>query len=114
MERFTFAPARFDRGAWETAPRAQPTAPIDLRIVTWNVWFGGYQFDRRCAALLAELARRRPDVIALQEVTPPLLAELLGASWVRGAYQVSELEVIGYDVVVLSRVPIVRMMTLPL
>ncbi len=96
------------------APRAAPMAPIELRIVTWNVWFGEHRFVERGRALLAELERQRADVIALQEVTYPLLAAILAAPWVRAAYQVSELDVIGYDVVVLSRVPIVRMMPLPL
>lgn len=114
MERFTFAPARWGGSAWEISPRAEPSAPIDLRIVTWNVWFGEHMFGQRRAALLAELERRRADVIALQEVTSPLLAALLEAPWVRAAYQVSELDVIGYDVIVLSRVPIIRMMVLPL
>jgi endonuclease/exonuclease/phosphatase family metal-dependent hydrolase len=53
-------------------------------------------------------------VIALQEVTAPLLAAIHDEPWVRDAYQVSDLDVLGYDVVVLSRVPIVRMTTLPL
>ena len=114
MELFTFAPARFRGGAWEMAPPAEETAPIDLRIVTWNVWFGRHRFAARGGALLAELERRRADVIALQEVTPPLLRAILDAPWVRAAYQVSELDLIGYDVILLSRVPIVRMATLPL
>ncbi len=114
MEPMTFAPVRFEGGAWRIAPRAEPMAPIDLRIVTWNVWFGEHRFEQRGRALLAELERQRADVIALQEVTYPLLAAILDAPWVRAAYQVSELDVIGYDVVVLSRVPIVRMAPLPL
>ena len=114
MELFTFAPVRFAAGAWEVAPRPVPGPPVDLRVITWNVWFGGHMFEERCEALLAELERRRADVIALQEVTPALLAALFEAPWVRAAYQVSELEVLGYDVLVLSRVPVLRMMTLPL
>jgi tyrosyl-DNA phosphodiesterase 2 len=54
-------------------------------------------------------------VIALQEVTAPLLAAIHDEPWVRAGYQVSELDVLGYDVIVLARVPIaeMRMLRLP-
>jgi tyrosyl-DNA phosphodiesterase 2 len=71
-------------------------------------------FEERRDAVLAELRRREPDVIALQEVTPELLAAIFEEPWVRAAYQVSELEVLGYDVLLLSRIPILRMVTVPL
>lgn len=93
-----------------------PAGPLPerIRIVTWNVWFDDHRFEQRSAALLVELARRGADVIALQEVTFRLLAAILAEPWVRAAYQVSDVDVIGYDVVVLSRLPIQRMMTLQL
>lgn len=115
MDVLTYAPFRFDGQMWrDRSPVAEVTAPIDLRIITWNVWFGDHRFKERRAALLATLAQRRADVIALQEVTESLLAAIFDEPWVRAAYQVSELDVLGYDVVVLSRVPIVRMTSLPL
>ncbi len=83
-----------------------------LRILTWNVWFGGHRFEARCEALLAELERRRPDVIALQEVTPALRAALAAAPWALG-YDLRddddgtvEAKRLGYGVVVLSRLPV--------
>jgi tyrosyl-DNA phosphodiesterase 2 len=106
IERFTFSPLAFTGGRWEEAALAERTAPVDVRLVTWNVWFGGHMFEERCAALLAELARRRPEVIALQEVTEELLDELLAQPWVRAAYQVSTRRLHHYDVVLLSRLPI--------
>jgi len=57
---------------------------------------------------LAELERRRPDVIALQEVTQALVDGLLAEPWIQAAYQVSRREVLGYDVVILSPLPIRR------
>jgi tyrosyl-DNA phosphodiesterase 2 len=99
---------------WDRFADPGASAPCDLRVVTWNVWFGGYRFEARCEALLAELGRRRADVIALQEVTYPLLAAIHNEPWVRAEYQVSDLDVIGYDVVLLSRVPIRRMLTMQL
>lgn len=47
-----------------------------MRVLTWNVWFGSHLFDERAAALIRELERRRPEVIALQEVTDPVRARL--------------------------------------
>jgi tyrosyl-DNA phosphodiesterase 2 len=108
IERFTYAPQVFTAGSWGDAPLAARRAPLDVRLVTWNVWFGGHMFDERRDALLAELQRRRPDVVALQEVTQELLAALLDEPWLRAAYQVSEREVTAYDVVILSRLPIRR------
>jgi tyrosyl-DNA phosphodiesterase 2 len=109
FERFTFAPQVFTSGSWDDAVHVERSAPVDVRLLTWNVWFGGHMFDERRDALLAELQRRRADVIALQEVTQELLDALLEEPWVRAAYQVSERTVASYDVVILSRLPIRRM-----
>jgi tyrosyl-DNA phosphodiesterase 2 len=128
MELQTYAPASFDGTLWDRGPRAAgaggtagaapsaapSAAPEELRIVTWNVWFGAHRFRQRAAALLAELERRRPDVIALQEVTAPLLAAIHAAPWVREGYQVSELDLLGYDVMILARTPIAELATLAL
>jgi len=111
IERFTFTPLAFTAGRWEEAPLVERSAPVDVRLLTWNVWFGGHMFEERRAALLAELERRRPDVIALQEVTEELLVPLLEEPWVRAGYQVSTRQLHRYDVVLLSRLPI-RWMTL--
>ena len=61
-----------------------------LRLLTWNVWFGGHMLDERQAALLDELDRRRPDVIALQEVTPELHARLRATAALADAYELSD------------------------
>jgi len=117
IERLTFAPLVFTpgsrseggEGSWDDAPHIDRGARVDVRVLTWNVWFGRHMFYERRDALLIELERRRPDVIVLQEVTKNLLAALLAAPWVRAEYQVSELAVQSYDVVILSRLPIRRM-----
>src|SRR5262245_24575484 len=134
MQLQTYAPARFDGELWDRGARIGAEAseraegaggaaapgegagatPDELRIVTWNVWFSAYRFWQRAAALLEELERRRPDVIALQEVTAPLLALIHDAPWVRAGYQVSELDLLGYDVMVLARAPIAELATLAL
>jgi tyrosyl-DNA phosphodiesterase 2 len=109
IERTTFAPLVFTAGIWDDAPRIERGGPVDVRMLTWNVWFGGHMFEERRDALLEELQRRRPDVIALQEVTQELLDALLEEPWVRTAYQVSTWRVLVYGVVILSRLPVRRM-----
>jgi tyrosyl-DNA phosphodiesterase 2 len=102
-------------GEWKEAPRAAAEQPVGLRVLTWNTWFGDHMFDERRAALLVELERRKPDVIALQEVTPDLLSALADAPWVRNAYQLSEVELWQrYDIALLSRQPIRRLTALEL
>jgi endonuclease/exonuclease/phosphatase family metal-dependent hydrolase len=106
---------RLVNGEWVASPVAEPSAPARLRIATWNVWFGEHRFGQRGLALLAELGRRRPDVIALQEVTEPLLDALLEEPWLRSAYVISDVQMVQtYDVVLISRAPVRRMTTLPL
>jgi tyrosyl-DNA phosphodiesterase 2 len=114
LELETYTPFELAGGKWERCAAAPAAEPIDLRIVTWNVWFGAHKFRARGRALLAELERRQADVIALQEVTPPLLAAIHDAPWVRAGYLVSEQGLAGYDVVVLSRVPVVELAALEL
>ncbi len=102
-------------GDWKKAPRAAASAPCEVRLVTWNVWFGGHMFEERRAALLADLERRKPDVICLQEVTKELLDVLVATRWIRSAYTVSDIELFQtYDVVILSRLPIRRLSQLSL
>ena len=102
-------------GEWKSAARTGGIDPADVRVLTWNVWFGGHMFEERRAALLVELERRKPDVIALQEVTAELLADLTAAPWVRRGYHLSDVELWQtYDVMLLSRVPIRRLTALSL
>ena len=102
--------------AASTSPPVEPDKPGELRVLTWNVWFGDHMFEERTAALVAELDRRRPDVIALQEVTPALLEHLAAEPWVRSRYQLSDVEMWQrYDIVMLSRLPVreVNVLELP-
>ena len=88
-----------------------------LKILTWNVWFGAHKFRARQEALLAEISRRSPDVILLQEVTRKLLTAIVDTPWVRAGYQVSDVDgsTFGrYGVLLLSRIPIRRLVMLDL
>jgi tyrosyl-DNA phosphodiesterase 2 len=98
-------------GKWLRQSKRRKPAPVDLptlRVCTFNVWFDPFESERRCAAVLDILSETRPDVIALQEVTPRFLSSLLSTAWVRDAYAVSRSKLIDarYDVVMLSKLPV--------
>ena len=114
MEPMRFAPLEYAGGEWDVAVGDAREAPCDLRVLTWNVWFGGHMFEERRDALFAELARRRPDVVALQEVTPELLDSLLEQPWLQSGWQISSTALLAYDVMILSRRRIRRMMRIEL
>lgn len=103
-------PYRFDTQtqSWQiVAPEATDTSLENLTCVTFNVWFEPYYFVKRCTALLQLVEVCNPDIIALQEVTPPFLEYLLAQNWVRQQYAISEalgITVDSYGVVMLSRI----------
>jgi tyrosyl-DNA phosphodiesterase 2 len=74
-----------------------------LRVVTWNVWFGDWHRAQRRRALFEALDAAAPDVVCLQEVSPPFmrgpeLAELPDRGW-----SVGELSNHYYDTLILTR-----------
>lgn len=98
-------------GKWLRQSKRRKPAPVDLptlRVCTFNVWFDPFESERRCNAVLEILSELDADVIALQEVTPRFLSNLLAAPWVRDAYAVSRSKLVDarYDVVMLSRLPV--------
>ncbi len=103
------------RAAWEpTLPEA--LAGVEsLHVATFNMLFDLHEADRiyserRVPAALALLRERDADLLALQEVTPETLADLLAEPWVRERYCVSSgpdaEDVSPYGVVLLSRWPL--------
>lgn len=112
----------FDSRAREWAavsgPSPEREPPSALTVVTYNVLLsrpGEDHLDtpRRTRRLLQLLERSQADLIALQEVTPPLLTALLAQPWVREAYCVSDSPagetVTPYGLLLLSRVPFARL-----
>jgi len=84
-----------------------------LTIATYNVWFDDYYDEQRYLAITNLLEDLRPDIIALQEVTPAALDVFLAQGWVRDGY--ASAGVIGgdagnYGLLMLSRIPISRVM----
>jgi endonuclease/exonuclease/phosphatase family metal-dependent hydrolase len=114
VKRIELAPQVFSGGSWGAARGAHEAARGELQLITWNVWFGSHMYEERRDALFAELARRDADVVALQEVTHELYDELLLEPWLRADYHVSPRPLYGYDVAILSRRPVRRMVEIAL
>jgi poly(A) polymerase len=86
---------RWDGQRWTPGSLPAPPAPLTLHVITQNVLFDTFDADKldtpaRTAALLSMLDAADADLVALQEVTPALLATLLAQPWVRARYNVSE------------------------
>ncbi len=86
-----------------------PPAPTDrLRLLTLNTWFKAPHRALRLDAQLALMRALDPDVIALQEVMPDLLALLRADPVIRSRYAVPEdaerlFGTVGYGVLLLVR-----------
>lgn len=52
----------------DTGPKAAATAPGQIRIVQFNVWNDNRDLDRTVAWIQAQ----QPDIVVLEETTPPL------------------------------------------
>ena len=63
-----------------------------LRVVTWNILCAEHRWRVRLSALFAELEPLRPDLIALQEVTPHQLEHILALDWVRDHFATSDMD----------------------
>ncbi|MFO0616922.1 MAG: RNA repair domain-containing protein [Polyangiaceae bacterium] len=114
---------RWDGAEWSPAveelhPFRAASAPeaTTLRVATWNVLWDKYETEwieteRRRPLIVAALRALDADVLALQEVEPPLHEELLSAGWVRARYAVTSgsagSDVERFGLVVLAR-PAVR------
>ncbi|MFE0172198.1 endonuclease/exonuclease/phosphatase family protein [Streptomyces sp. NPDC059002] len=59
----------------------------NLRVVTLNVWNTRGDAAARAALINAELRRLAPDVVALQEVLPDQLPELIEGTGLHGTHQ---------------------------
>lgn len=88
-----------------------------LTVATFNIWFDAHHIEARHNAILGLMEERRPDVIALQEVTLPALNLVLSKPWIQAEYQSTDLDgrTLGrYGVVLLSRIPMQRVTLTPL
>jgi endonuclease/exonuclease/phosphatase family metal-dependent hydrolase len=73
------------------APPAVPEPRSDsLTLLTYNVLATPIYAKLRTGAVLDILERSQADVIALQEVAPWMLGDIVGASWARGYHLVTQ------------------------
>ncbi|KDN84871.1 RNA repair domain-containing protein [Kitasatospora cheerisanensis] len=105
-----------DRG-WRPAVAEPALPPEELRVVTWNTLWDRYDAERihtarRRPLLLAELEAADADLIALQEVEPALVKQLLAQPWVRDGYTLGAdpfaREIDGHGLLLLSRLPVLE------
>ncbi len=79
----------------------------NLKVLTWNLWFGEFELMARLEAALAIIRSHDPDVIALQEVVPETLEHICDTPWIRDGYHLSDSTgetIEGYGTVLLTRV----------
>ncbi|MCA9712171.1 MAG: endonuclease/exonuclease/phosphatase family protein [Myxococcales bacterium] len=85
-----------------------------VRIVTWNAWFGQLERAARRRALWRTLRAVDPDVICLQEMLPEDIDGPEPERWRARGYWVSDAYLVGYDVLMLGRIPVLHRERLPL
>jgi endonuclease/exonuclease/phosphatase family metal-dependent hydrolase len=108
-------PQSFTGVRWAPARPRRHELPRTVRVVTLNVWFEPRNREHRTRALLAAIEGWDADVVALQEVCPPVLERLLVAEMVREEYDVAVGDASeGYGVVLLTRLPFAAVHELPL
>lgn len=80
--------AEFDAHAnrWVDVETAIPVQRDELTFATFNIWFSDHHATARYHAIADLLEAHSPDVIALQEVTPPALEVFLARPWIRQHY----------------------------
>lgn len=82
-----------------------------LTLATFNVWFNELHAKERYQVIADLLARKMPDVMVFQEVTPTALQVFLGQPWIRQRYRRAEVtgdDVGNYGLLMLTRLPVGR------
>eukprot|EP01114_Cavostelium_apophysatum_P013748 TRINITY_DN3400_c0_g1_i1.p1 TRINITY_DN3400_c0_g1~~TRINITY_DN3400_c0_g1_i1.p1 ORF type:complete len:372 (+),score=45.41 TRINITY_DN3400_c0_g1_i1:150-1265(+) len=105
-------------GDWVQGPTTltDELSPTELRIATYNIWFGARKdsFEEktkvRALAMLEELRKESPHIISLQEMTKPILMLVLEQEWIRKDYWITDGMKLnnfhrGYGAIMLSNLP---------
>jgi tyrosyl-DNA phosphodiesterase 2 len=113
MSEAIVTPGRYVKGLRQWMPLEQADLPSlvcdTLTVATLNVWHAPDFFQERCHATLALLASLQSDLIALQEVSPRFLDQILSTPWIQTEYCLSDIygsSIDPYGVLILSRIPI--------
>ena len=102
---------------WVDGGGAAPVVRDELVVATFNVWFNDFHAEARFRAIADVLARKMPDVMVFQEVTPAALAVFLAEPWIRVRYRRAEVtggNLGNYGMLMLSRLPIANVTYTPL
>jgi tyrosyl-DNA phosphodiesterase 2 len=94
---------------WVEGGGAASVVRDELVVATFNVWFSDLHDQARYRAIADLLARKMPDVMVFQEVTPAALAVFLAEPWIRVRYRRAEVtggDLGNYGMLMLSRLPI--------
>lgn len=94
---------------WVDGGGAAPVVRDELVVATFNVWFSDFHAEARYRAIADVLARKMPDVMVFQEITPAALAVFLAEPWIRVRYRRAEVtggDLGNYGMLMLSRLPI--------
>ena len=85
---FTFTESE----GWSThTPLSSPSEDDgEIILMSYNVWFAEENKEERTQILLSHIETHTPDLIALQEMTPPAWEILLESEYVRSTYVVSD------------------------
>lgn len=79
---------------------------MEFSLLTWNIWFDEHQREHRTKELYKEIQQHKPDIVALQEVTPTSMDVLTSL--------VKEYHIVGapirqsYDTLILTKFPVLN------
>ena len=103
---FDIASKRWSSARGPNGEATSQAARDELTLATFNVWFSDYHAEERYRAVADVMARKMPDVMVFQEVTPAALAIFLAQPWIRVRYRRAEVTgggVGNYGMLLLSR-----------
>jgi len=81
-------------GKWCSLPSSSPFPPIEnltkLSVITFNVWFSTFEWEKRAEAVIQILKEKDADFVCFQEVTLRFFGALLSDDWLRKTYFLSD------------------------
>lgn len=87
---------------------------MELTIYTQNIWFSPLHREERTYALIEFILLNKPDIVCLQEVTPPVRDIILSNNNITQIYTWDDDEFGGYGVAIMSKLEVDDVIILPL
>lgn len=99
---------QFSAGSWrKVAPSLPDVTAVELKVLTYNVWFEDHEFAERTVALLNLIDSSDADFVCLQEVTSPFASALANDPRLTAKYFFPSKQVSSYTVLILAKFPVV-------